>query len=147
MVGATGGISVSWGLMQDRVNRQESQTLQEYNGLVVGNAKFLRLITAFTEEIALTGSADAAKRTELSGALSDLYTDLGSFAWNVPQDQRITVERAQASINEVRKQVQLIKTKSDLDPLAVAFRDYHVNMEAAQPVLQSAAGRAVVSSS
>ncbi len=141
IVGGFGGVGLHWAVVEQRINRQEDQTLSEYNELLTRHREFLHLISAFTEDVAVMGVPDAVKRTEVSAAASSLYTHLEAFAWNVPLDQRTVVKRVQSSINEVRKRVQLLQTKADLDPLAVAFQSFYEDMEAAQPVIQGAAGK------
>lgn len=141
VAGGLGGVGLYWTLVEQRITRQEEQTLTEYNDLLADHREFLGLLSAFTEDVAISGSANPEKRTQVSAAAAALYTRLEAFAWNVPVDQRLVVKRVQSSVNEVRKQVQLLNTKADLDPLAVAFKTFYEDMEAAQPIIQVTAGK------
>ncbi|WP_256750518.1 hypothetical protein [Mesorhizobium sp. Mes31] len=144
--GAAGGAGTAWQLYEARVNRVEEMKVQEFQGLVAENKKFEELLSAFTEEVGTSGTVDPEKRKEISASLVRLYSGLGAFTVNLPPDQEPPVKKLQTSINEVKKHVQLMQKKQDLETLGAALVVMFRDMKAAQPVLEQAVGKQFASS-
>ncbi|QRY68212.1 hypothetical protein JVX98_07965 [Ensifer sp. PDNC004] len=130
-------------LYEAGINRVEEMKVAEFNALMSENAKFLELLSAFTEEIATNGVVDANKKRELSSSLTRFYTGLGTFTANLPISKEETVRSLQSSVNEVKKRVQMVKAKNDLDPLSVALVDMFQKMKLAKPVIEEAVGKPI----
>ncbi|ESY64964.1 hypothetical protein X743_30355 [Mesorhizobium sp. LNHC252B00] len=139
--GAAGGAGVYWSLYEARVNRIEEMKVQDFQGLVAENKKFEELLSAFTEEVGTSGAVDPAKRKEISASLVRLYSGLGAFTVNLPPEQELPVKKPQTSINEVKKHVQLMQKKQDMETLGAALAVMFQDMKAAQPVLEQAVGK------
>ncbi|TPO02191.1 hypothetical protein [Mesorhizobium sp. B1-1-5] len=144
--GAIGGAGAYWSLYEAHVNRVEEMKVQEFQGLVAENKKFEELLSAFTEEVGSSGTVDPEKRKEISASLVRLYSGLGAFTVNLPSDQEPPVKKLQTSINEVKKHVQLMQKKQDLENLGAALVVMFRDMKAAQPVLEQAVGKPFASS-
>ncbi len=146
-VGATGGVGVIWSLYEAQINRLEDMKVAEFNELMTENKKFLELLNTFTEEVAVNGVVDPQKKKDLSSSLARLYTSLGAFTVNLPSDKEAPVRGLQSSINEVKKHVQLLQSKQDLDPLSVALVDMFQKLKVARPIIESSVGKPLPSSS
>lgn len=140
---ATGGVGVYWSLYEAQVNRVEDMKVTEFHTLMSENDKFLEGLSAFTEEIATTGTVDPEKRKALSASLVRLYTGLGSFTVNIPREKEPPVRELQASVNQLRKRVQLVNAIQDLDPLAVAFVKVRNDLKLVEPIFEEAVGKTV----
>ncbi|MER9893288.1 hypothetical protein NKJ40_14545 [Mesorhizobium sp. M0119] len=139
--GAAGCAGVYWSLYEARINRVEEMKVQEFQSLVSETKKFMDLLNAFTEEIGTSGAIDPEKRKEVSASLVRLYSGLGAFTVNLPPEQEQPVKKLQTSINEVKKHVQLMRKKQDLETLGAALVVMFSDMKAAQPVLEQAVGK------
>ncbi|MBB2841415.1 UNVERIFIED_ORG: ribosomal protein L29 [Rhizobium etli] len=145
LAAASAGLSIGGGVVatvyESRVNRLEDMKVAEFNEVIIENKKFLENLNAFTQDVDKKGKIDQAKRNELSATLTRLYTNLGTFSVNVSGDEIASVRELQTSVNEVKKQLQLMTEKQDLDPLGVALVDYFIKMKAAKPVIEAAVGK------
>ncbi|MGO8016305.1 hypothetical protein AB9E19_15270 [Rhizobium leguminosarum] len=141
IAGLTLGSGSFAALYEAGINRVEDLKVVEFNELMSENKKFLEGLNAFTEEVALKGKIDPKKKSELSASLARLYTNLGAFTVNVSAENEASVRDLQTSVNEVKKQVQLMKKKQDLDPLGVSMVDYFEKLNAAKPIIEAAVGK------
>jgi hypothetical protein len=140
-LGATGGIGAYWNIYEAREKRIEEMKVAEFNELMTENKKFLELLSVFTEQLASSGTVDADKKKEITASLVRLYNSYGSFTMNLPRDKEPPVREIQASINEVKKRVQLVTGKPDLDRLSVALVKLFNDMKAARPIIEEAVGK------
>ena len=139
--GAAGGVGTYWSLYEARVNRIEEMKVKEFEGLVSETKKFRELLSMFTEDVDAGGAIDPEKRREISASLVRLYSGLGAFAVNIPADKEQPVKKLQTSINEVKKHVQLMQEKQDLETLGAALVVMFRDMKIAQPILEEAVGK------
>lgn len=139
----TGAAGVGWTIYEARVNRVEEMKVAEFNDLMAENNKFLEMLSAFTEEVALDGKVDPQKRRDLSASLTRLYTQFGTFTVNMPHGAEPRVQELQASLNRVKKQVQTMRAKDDLDPLSVTLVEMFRNMKTVKPLLEESVGKSV----
>ncbi|KLK91441.1 hypothetical protein AA309_20330 [Microvirga vignae] len=144
-LGATGGVGVLWNLYEARTNRIEEMKVAEFNELTTENKKFLELMSTFTEQIALSGTVDQDKKKEISASLVRLYNSFGAFSVNLSPEREQPVRRIQTSINEVKKRVQLVNGKKDLDPLSVALVRLFQDMKEVRPIIEEAVGKPTAS--
>jgi hypothetical protein len=140
----TGAAGVAWTLYEASVNRVEEMKVSEFNELMAENRKFLEMLNAFTEEVALEDKVDPAKRRELSAILTRLYTKFGDFSVNMPQNADNSVKELQTSLNEVKKQVQTMRAKGDLDRLSVSLVKMFREMSDLKPYLEQSVGKFAV---
>ncbi|MBP2534096.1 hypothetical protein [Agrobacterium tumefaciens] len=139
----TGASGVAWTLYEQSVNRVEEMKVSEFNELMAENGKFLEMLNAFTEEVGQDDKIDPVKRRELSASLSRLYTKYGNFSVNMPSTADASIKKLQTSLNNVKKQVQTMKVKSDLDPLGVSLVIMFRDMKSLKPYLEQSVGKPV----
>ena len=138
-----GGIAVVYSLYQAKVNRVEDMKVRQYELLSAENEKFLLILNRFTAKLATSGEVDLDQKDEMSESLARLYYQFGMFAINLPKASEQPLRDLQSSINEVKKQVQLVDSKADLDPLSVALVHMFRNLKAVQPLIESAVGKPI----
>lgn len=141
LTGALGAGGALWVYFQSRIDRIEGMKVEEFQSLMTESRQFLETLSVFTEQVAETGLVDNEKKKELSASLVRLYSGYGLFVGNLPRDKVRPIRDLQHSINEMRKTLQLMKEKEDLDPLSVAFHRYIQHMKIAQPILEEAVGK------
>lgn len=139
----TGGSSAVWTIYEQSVNRVEEMKVAEFNDLMNENSKFLEMLNAFTEEVGQDDKIDPVKRRELSASLNRLYTKYGNFSVNMPSTADASIKKLQTSLNTVKKQVQTMKVKSDLDPLGVSLVIMFRDMKSLKPYLEQSVGKPV----
>ncbi|MDW5315517.1 hypothetical protein [Rhizobium sp. PL01] len=145
-IGATGGAGVFWSIYEAQINRVEEMKVAEFNELMTENKKFLEMLNSFTEEISVSGVIDPQKKKDISSSLARLYTNVGAFTVNLPVEKEMPVRNLQSSINEVKKHIQLMHKKQDLDTLSVALVDMFRNLKLAQPIIEAAVGKTPLAS-
>ncbi|MBZ9654659.1 hypothetical protein [Phyllobacterium lublinensis] len=137
----SGGGATYWALYEAQVNRVAEMRVKEFQSLGDETQKFKELLSSFTEDVDASGTINPDKRKDLSSTLVRMYNVYGAFTVNLPKEKEQPVKTLQTSINEVKKQVQTMKTKQDLDPLGLALVDMFQNLKTVQPLLEEAVGK------
>lgn len=138
---ATGATSTVWALYQARENRVEEMKAKALQDIAQENHKFRVLLDQFTYDLSQNNKIDLEKKKELASSLVSMYSSYGEYRSNLSHIDRAKIAELQASINDVKKQIQSAKSKSDLEHLGAALVSLFRSQKSIEDALERSVGR------
>lgn len=127
-------------IYQSTANRVAEMRLAEVKEITAEKMKFNELLQSFTGEVSIENKMDPSKKSEISASLTRLYGRYSSFRINVSEQDASRIDHLMSSINDVKKNIQLLKEKSDMDRLSVSLVYYYRQMKVVDPIVGTTIG-------
>lgn len=128
----------------ERLNRYEAAMLQEYLAVRKVERDFLKELNKFTYQVASGSAPDPALVQEMNTSLVDMHQRLGIFSDGLDQQQALPIRTLQNELNEVKKELQNVRSKNDLQFLAADMLRMQNAYKSALPVFEARIGKPLV---